>query len=192
MDRSAVINSKDFKFELFKSKDPVECNLANSKNVKYTSIPFTYNDKEALFMMDGTFRSFTSVKDGNMIYSITMTVDNSNEEFLKKLESRIKKLVGENYKKDVFLIKSNDKEYKSLSLKAYASKLEGNLMNCKFRKQVNGKLETVPPEDMAERKFTGKCVFKIVDLYVGSFKTVRMVPREFLVHEVESEMIFFR
>ena len=51
MDRASVINVKDFNLELFESKEPIEGKLANNKRVKHTSIPFTYNGKEALLKM---------------------------------------------------------------------------------------------------------------------------------------------
>ena len=88
MDRSTVIDPIDFKFELLKSKDPVERVLPSDKNAKYTTIPFTYNGKEVLLKAEGLFRSFTKFKDGKTSYSITMAMalDESIDGFFTKLE----------------------------------------------------------------------------------------------------------
>ena len=47
MDRESVI-VKDFKTELFESKDPLEARSKDSKGVKHISVPFVYDDQEAL------------------------------------------------------------------------------------------------------------------------------------------------
>ena len=55
---------KDFKFDLFKPKEPVERLLPSNKSIKYTTIPFIYDGKEAPIKLDGVFRSFTNFNDG--------------------------------------------------------------------------------------------------------------------------------
>ena len=47
------------------------------------------------------------------------------------------------------------------------------------------KLETIQPEDMAETQFTGICVVEIMGYFVKAVKTLRLVPIEFLVKEIE-------
>ena len=64
-------------------------------------------------------------------------------------------------------------------------------MNCKFTKRVDGRLENISPKDMAETKFTGICVLKLSDFFVGSFKTIITIPKEFLVKEIENDMSYF-
>ena len=116
-----------------------------------------------------------------------MAVDDSNEVFLTALESRIKKLVPEKYQIDVKLIKNNDKDDQSISLNVYPSSAEGNPVNCKFRKRVDGTLESISPRDMIETMFTGTCVFKVSDFFIGSLKTIRMIPKEFLVRKLKTK-----
>ena len=64
-------------------------------------------------------------------------------------------------------------------------------MNCKFSRKVDGKLETIPPENIADTAFTETCVFSIVDFFIGTVKTIRLVPKEFLVKEIESKLSYF-
>ena len=64
-------------------------------------------------------------------------------------------------------------------------------MNCKFWRRADGKLETILTENMTGTKFTETCVFKIVDFFIEAVKTNRIVAREFLVYEIESEMSYF-
>ena len=64
-------------------------------------------------------------------------------------------------------------------------------MNCKFSRKVDEKIERIPPETMAETSFTGTCILKIADFFSGAVKTVRLIPEEFLVVKIESEMTYF-
>ena len=64
-------------------------------------------------------------------------------------------------------------------------------MNYKFRRKVDGKLEVIPSVNTADTAFTGLCVFKIVDFFIGAVKTLRLVPKEFVFKEIESEMSYF-
>ena len=64
-------------------------------------------------------------------------------------------------------------------------------MSCKFRRRVDHKFESIPPEEMADVQFNGICVFEIVDFFVGTVKTLRLVPIEFLVREVKDDMSHF-
>ena len=85
-----MINVKDFKFELFGLKEPIKTEANVTKRVKYTSVSFVYNGQEALLKMSGLFRSFTNVKDWKVSYSIRMTADETNEDFLLALKRRIR------------------------------------------------------------------------------------------------------
>ena len=190
MDRASVINIKDFEFELFELKKPIEMKSKDNKSFKYTSAPFVYDDKEVLIKMSGIFRSFTNVKDGQVSYSIRMTVDETNKDFLLALEHRIRGQVAlqiHDVNKE-YLNLINFSDNKNISLKVYASRSLGSAMNCKFTRKVDGKLETTPPENIADTAFTGTCIFSIVDFFIAAVKTIRLVPKEFLIKEIESEL----
>ena len=88
-----------------------------------------------------------------------MNVDENNECFLNKLESRIRDLVND---PKIDLIRNRNKEYKSISLKVYSSKSDENTMACKFRKRSDGKLKNISPKSMEDTIFTGKCVFTLI------------------------------
>ena len=85
-----MISVKDFKFELFESKKPIETKSKDNKSFKYTLVPFVYDGKEVLMKMSGIFISFMNVKDGQVSYSIRMTEDEANKDFLLALERRIR------------------------------------------------------------------------------------------------------
>ena len=125
-----------------------------------------------------------------------MTVDESNEELLTNLGSRIRELVLSKTNKlsafmqtpqgmsklsnirkdDVVLVKFSEKGYENVNMKVYASNAIGNPMNCKFKRdvEVNGMVsgESIHPEKMAETSFTGIYVFELVNFFVGSVKTI--------------------
>ena len=50
-----------FKTELSELKNPLEARSKDNKGVKYTSVPFVYDDQEALIKMSRLFRSFMNV-----------------------------------------------------------------------------------------------------------------------------------
>ena len=124
-----------------------------------------YDGQEALLKMNGLFRSFTNVKGGIISYSIRMTVDKTNEDFLLVLERRIRGQVTlqicDIYKEDVNLIKFSHKGYRNVSLKVYKSKAPGFPMSCKFRRKLDGELEVISPEKMADTASTGLKVYYV-------------------------------
>ena len=115
-----------------------------------------------------------------------MVVDEFNEEFFSQLEARIKSLIPHEFS----LIKTNERGDRSVSFKVYPN--SAGAMGCKFSRRVGRILENVDPDSMTNSKVSAQCVLKISDFFIGSVKTVRIVPQEFLLKEIERpETSFF-
>ena len=85
-----AIDSHDFEFELIKAKKQNAGSTKDAKGVNYVMIPFKYAGKKALVKVSGAFRTFTYETNGKIRYSIGMDEDETNEEFLRKLERRLR------------------------------------------------------------------------------------------------------
>ena len=116
MERSSVIKSHESDFELLKVSPPIEQSVKN-KNIKYMSIPFNYDRKEALVRSEGTsLKIFKNNKDDKLGYSISIAVDDCKKKLFSKLGTRIRQVVNN---PKVELIKNRDNEFSSVSLKVY-------------------------------------------------------------------------
>ena len=51
--------------------------------------------------------------------------------------------------------------------------------------------EPIPSQEIAYTSLTGTCIFEIMDFFIGSVKTLRLIPKEFLIEGIEEEMSHF-
>ena len=187
MKRGSVIKSYEFDYELLKVSPPIGRSV-NNKNLKYTSIPFNYDGKEALVRLEeSSFKIFKNNKDENISYSTSIAVDDCNERFFSKLESRIRQLVNN---PKVQLIQNKNNEFGGVSLKVYPKNSDGS-MNCKFSTGENGVIVPIDSKVLEDSRFYGAYIFTISDFFDRQIKTIRLYPKEFLVKEFEDKMSYF-
>ena len=114
-------------------------------------------------------------------FSLAITVDESNEEFFKKLELLLmgfSTTVLPNTKPEDFKLIKESKNYRNVYCKI--STLPSVSTECYYSELVNSKRKTKPLEDAAFEKFKGNCIVRIVHTFSSKTKGITICADEIL------------
>ena len=159
----------------------------------YTSIKFSYDGgKMPPIRIDGDFELFRFKKKHGDTYSLSITCDDSNEWFFRELCKVISKetckLVRKSiYKPEDFELVKNNKSGQSVYAKVYTKK-SGKV---KCRISLGSSRNVIGVEELADENFKGSCIIKILQVYIGSFRSISFSAEEILAREIESKRSYF-
>ena len=138
-------------------------------------------------------------------YSLAVSVNDENEEFVSELQCKITTLVCQNKGKtaklkslrpsDLELIKTTvNGKYKNVYARIYTSKTAGKV-SCKIseRKKVKGVLKRrkLKIHDLIDESFKRSCVLRVYQVYVGTSKTITLSVEEIMVTELNTKRSYF-
>ena len=108
-------------------------------------------------------------------------VDESNEEFFKKLENSLSGLASTALpctKREDFKLIKESQHYHNVYCKIYT--YPSGAPKCYYSELVDGKHRSKPLEDAAFEKFKGSCVVRIVHAFSGKTKGIIICADEIL------------
>ena len=160
----------------------------------YYSIPFEYEENEALIRIHGNFSVFKHKKRSS--YSLRIRVDDENKAFFESLGERIAELSC-NFKpypkiklkpSDLELIKSySNGRYKNVYAKIYTNKAGKAKIPVSERIEVERKIERkrIDIDELVDESFKGTCMIRIYRVYVGSSQAITLLAEEILATEIK-------
>ena len=115
---------------------------------------------------------------------LAISVDESNEEFFKKLENSLSDLVSTVLpctKREDFKLIKESKHYRNVYCKIYT--YPSGTPKCLYSELVNGKRRVKPLEDAAFEKFKGSCIVRIVHTLSGKTKGITICADEIINYD---------
>ena len=166
----------------------------------YTSVKFEYDgDKIPPLRIDGSFRIFKFKNSKGPIYSLSISCDESLEEFFNGLREVIAnetcrlvpKVNGKKLNPDSFELVKSGKQGQNVYAKIY-TKTSGKA-KCKISELVDNSKKRVPIslEELIDESFEGSCVLKLYHAYVGSTKSISLSGEEILVTNRKTSSSYF-
>ena len=152
----------------------------NSGKFKFEIIPILYDEKPFQIVECGKMKIFPF---HNKSFSVGLTVDKENEDYLKSIEKRISDL----FDVELNLIKSSHRHSKVYA-KRFA--IEGQIQT-PVRILSNGKKRLVNPSNYIGVPFNGKIVNKVAKIYLGSCLSLVCEAKEVLIEEIQSPGSYF-
>ena len=134
--------------------------------------------------IDGGFKVFINKNNGKRSFSLAISVDESNEEFFKKLEPSLLQLASSALpltKPEDFKLIKESKNYCNVYYKIYT--YPSGTPKCLYSELVSGKRRVKPLEDAAFEKFKGSCVVRIVYAFSGKTKGITICADEIINYD---------
>ena len=132
----------------------------------------------------GDLKVFVNKNGENKSFSLAISVDESNEEFFKRLEHSLSELASDalplTEPEDFKLIKES-KNYRNVYCKIYTYPSE--TPKCLYSELVSGKCRVKPLEDAAFEKFKGSCVVRIIHAFSGKTKGISISADEIINYD---------
>ena len=152
----------------------------NSGKFKFEIIPILYNEKPFQIVECGKMKIFSF---HNKSFSVGLTVDKENEDYLKSIEKRILDLHDD----QLNLIKSCHGHSKVYA-KLFA--IEGQIQT-PVRILSNGKKRLVNPSNYIGVPFNGQIVIKVTKIYLGSCLSLVCEAKKVLIEEIQTPVSYF-
>ena len=140
--------------------------------------------------IDGDFKVFVNKNNGKKSFSLATSVDESNEEFFKSLESSLSGLASMALpctKREDFELIKESKHYRNIYCKIYTY-LSGT-PKCSYSELVSGKHRVKPLEDAAFEKFKDSCIVRIIHAFSGKTKSTTICVDEIINYN--SKKLYF-
>ena len=136
--------------------------------------------------IDGDLKVFANKNNDKHSFWLAISVDESNEEFFKKLESSLSGLVSTALpctKPEDFKLIKESKNCRNFYCKIYI--YPSGTPKCICSQIVDGKRRVKPLEDAAFEKFKGSCVVRIIHTFSGKTKGTTICTDEILNYTSE-------
>ena len=127
---------------------------------------------------------FVTKNNGKRSFSLAISVDESNEEFLKRLEHSLSQLASEALpltKPEDFELIKESKNYRNVYCKIYTH--YSGTPKCLYSELVSGKHRVKPLEDAAFEKSKGSCVVRIIHAFSGKTKGISICADEIINYD---------
>ena len=124
---------------------------------------------------------FVTKNNGKRSFSLAISVDESNEEFFKRLEHSLSQLVSDALpltKPEEF---KESKYYRKVYCKIYTH--YSGTPKCLYSELVSGKCRVKPLEDAAFEKFKGSCVVRIIHVFSGKTNGISVCADEIINYD---------
>ena len=131
--------------------------------------------------IDGDLKVFVNKDNDKRSFLLTISVDESNEEFFKKLESSLSGLASTALpctKPEDFKLIKESKNYRNVYCKIYT--YPSGTPKCIYSQSIDGKCKVKPLEDAAFEKFKGSCVVRKIHAFSGKTKGITICADEIL------------
>ena len=132
----------------------------------------------------GEFKVFINKNNGKCSFTLAISVDESNEEFFKKLENSLSGLASDALpltKLEDFKLIKESKHYHKVYCKIYTH--PSGTPKCLYSELVSGKHRSKPLEDAAFEKFKGSCVVRIIHAFSGKTKGITICTDEIINYD---------
>ena len=134
--------------------------------------------------IDGDLKVFINKNGENKSFSLAISVDESNEEFFKRLEHLLSQLASDALpltKPEDFKLIKESKNYSNIYCKIYT--YPSGTPKCLYSELVSGKCRVKPLEDAASEKFKGSCVVRIIHAFSGKTKGISICTDEIINYD---------
>ena len=134
--------------------------------------------------IDGDFKVFINKNGGKKSFSLAVSVDESNEEFFKKLENSLSGLASTTLpctKHEDFKLIKESKHYCNVYCKIYM--YPSGSPKCIYSELESGKCRVKPLEDVAFEKFKSSCVVRIIHAFSGKTKGITICTDEIINYD---------
>ena len=171
----------------------VEVSERHSKDFNYKSIKFAYNGGEIPpIRVDGNFRIFKFENKNGTIYSLAINCTGDNESFFRKLNSVLanqscKILKDHTITPEDFELVKENKYGCSVFTKIYL-KISGK---AKCRVSKGSYKNLIEIDELVDENFSGSCILKVYQSYIGLSKSISPSVEEIPVKEVDSKESYF-
>ena len=131
-----------------------------------------------------SFKVFVNKNGKNKSFSLAISVDESNEEFFKRLEHSLSQLASDALpltKPEDFKLIKESKNYHNIYCKIYT--YPSGTPKCLYSELVSGKRIVKPLEYAAFQKFKGSCVVRIIHVFSGKTKGISICTDEILNYD---------
>ena len=164
-----------------------------SQDFKYKSVTFAYGGGEVPpIRVDGNFRVFKFDNKNGPVYSLAISCTGDNESFFRKLNSAIanqscKILKDHTVTPEDFELVKENKYGCSVFAKIYLRK--SGKPRCRISRGSYKNLVEI--DDLVDENFTGSCILKVYQAYIGSSKSISLSVEEISVREVDRKESYF-
>ena len=171
----------------------VEVSERRSKDFNYKSIKFAYDGGEVPpIRVDGNFRIFKFENKNGPSYSLVINCTGDNESFFRKLNSVLanqscKILKDHTVTPEDFELVKENKYGRSVFAKIYLKK--SGKAKCRVSKGSYKNLIEI--DELVDENFSGSCILKVHQSYIGLSKSISLSVEEILVKEVDSKESYF-
>ena len=134
--------------------------------------------------LDGDLKVFINKNGKNKSFALAISVDESNEEFFKRLEHSLSQLASDALlltKPEDFKLIKGSKNYSNVYCKIYT--YPSGTPKCRYSELVSGKRRVKPLEDAAFEKFKGSCVIRIIHAFSGKTKGITICADEIINYD---------
>ena len=132
--------------------------------------------------VDGEFKIFINKNGKNKSFSLAISVDESNEEFFKRLECLLSGLASAALplmKPEDFKLIKESKNFHNVYCKIYT--YPSGTPKCHYSELIDGKCRvTELLEDTAFEKFKGSCTVRIIHTFSGKTRGITICADEIL------------
>ena len=163
------------------------------KDFKYKSIKFAYDGGEVPpIRVDGNFRVFKFENKNGSTYSLVINCTGDNESFFRKLNSALanqscKILKDHTVTPENFELVKENKYGCSVFAKIYLKK--SGKAKCRVSKGSYKNLIEI--DELVDENFSGSCILKVYQSYIGLSKSISLSVEEILAKEVDSKESYF-
>ena len=171
----------------------VKVSERRSKDFNYKSIKFAYDRGEVPpIRVDGNFRIFKFENKNGTIYSLAINCTGDNESFFRKLNSVLanqscKILKDHTITPEDFELVKENKYGRSVFAKIYLKK--SGKAKCRVSKGSYKNLIEI--DELVDENFSGSCILKVYQSYIGLSKSISLSVEEILAKEVDSKESYF-
>ena len=171
----------------------VEVSERRSKDFNYKSIKFAYDGEEVPpIRVDGNFRIFKFENKNGTVYSLAINCTGDNESFFRKLNSVLanqscKILKNHTVTPEDFELVKENKYGRSVFAKIYLKKF--GKAKCRVSKGSYENLIEI--DELVDENFSGSCILKVYQSYIGLSKSISLSVEEILAKEVDSKESYF-
>ena len=171
----------------------VEVSERRSKDFNYKSIKFAYDGGEVPpIRVDGKFRIFKFENKNGTVYSLPINCTGDNKSFFRKLNSVLanqscKILKDHTVTPEDFKPVKENKYRRSVFAKIYQKKSG----KAKSRVSKGSYKNLIEIDELVDENFSGSCILKVYQSYIGLSKSISLSVEEIQVKEVDSKESYF-
>ena len=171
-----LTNINEFVANKLKASEIVNKNY-RGENIRF--VKFLYNKKVPLIRVDGKFKIYKFLNEGNVSYSLSIDVGDKNfYEMHSVIERESSIMLSRNV--DLKFIRETSLG-NSVFAKIYTTR--GGKPKC--RVSIGSKKNIVDIDELVEETFHGTCVVELLSTSIGKTNSIVLAVREIFAREVE-------